>query len=110
MRRRITLLASCLVLAAAQAQSVPPAPQPSDSWSRPAPAASVDYRTGAAPASADDPHTTHFKFKERGMHPLLPGNAAQERSGKAPVGIGTVDSNGRPAVNCPQTPMDPACH
>lgn len=110
MRRRLTLLASCLILAVAQAQSVPPAPQRSDSWNRPAPAASTHYRAEATPATPDTPRTSHFKFKQRGPHHLLPDNAAQQHSGKAPVGMGTIDSNGRPSVNCPQTPMDPACH
>ena len=107
MSRRLLLLASLLALGAAHAQSVP-APQASDSWNRPAPASTTGYRD-AAPTSA---HTSasHFKFKERSPAEL-PGNAAQEHSGKARVGgMGEMDRDGRPAVNCPATPMDPACH
>jgi hypothetical protein len=107
MRRPILLLAACLGFAAAHAQSVPTAP-PSDSWSRPAPA-STSYRAPDAPASSAS--SSHFKFKDRREPVTLPGNAAQQQSGKAPVGsMGQMDRNGRPAVNCPDTPMDPACH
>jgi len=108
MRRSLTLLAACLSFAAAHAQSVPTAP-PSDSWSRPAPT-TTSYRAAAAPASTSA-SASHFKFKDRREPAALPGNAAQEQSGKAPVGgMGQMDRNGRPAVNCPDTPMDPACH
>jgi hypothetical protein len=107
MLRRSLFIAFLLVGGAAQAQSVP-TPQASDSWSRPAPAATTGYRD-AAPVSSH-PAASHFKFKERGPTEL-PGNTAQERSGRAAVGgMGSMDRNGRPAVSCPQTPMDPACH
>jgi hypothetical protein len=107
MLRRSLFVAFVLVGGAAQAQSVP-APQASDSWNRPAPATTTGYRD-AAPVSSHPP-ASHFKFKERGPS-VLPGNAAQEQSGKARVGgMGEVDRDGRPAVNCPATPMDPACH
>jgi hypothetical protein len=109
MRRPIILLAAGLGFAAAHAQSVPTAP-PSDSWSRPAPA-STSYRAASAPASSSSAAGSHFKFKDRREPAALPGNAAQEQSGKASVGgMGQMDRNGRPAVNCPDTPMDPACH
>ncbi|MEI7036404.1 hypothetical protein [Fulvimonas yonginensis] len=109
MSRRSLLLASLLVAASAQAQSVAPAPQASDSWDRPVPAASIGSRE-AAPAATRDATASHFKFKERRSR-LPDTNAAQEHSGKAGVGgMGELDRSGRPAVNCPQTPMDPACH
>lgn len=109
MPRRSILLLSLLAAASAQAQSVVPAPQASDSWSRPAPAVSSSYRD-AAPAHVGTAPSSHFKFKER--RSVLPDrDAAQEHSGKARVGgMGEMDRSGRPAVNCPQTPMDPACH
>lgn len=100
-------IAALLVTGVVQAQSVP-APQASDSWSRPAPAATTSYRD-PAPISSHPP-ASHFKFKERGPAGL-PENAAQEHSGKARVGgMGEVGRDGRPAVDCPATPMDPACH
>jgi len=110
MRMRIAMLACLLAATAAQAQSVPTAPPASDSWSAPAPASTASYRADAdRPATGKKP-ASHFKFKDRSSTPP-PGNAAQEHSGSAPVGnMGAMDRNGRPAVNCPQSPMDPACH
>ena len=107
MLRRSLSIAALLVAGVVQAQSVP-APQASDSWSRPAPATTTSYRDPAPVGS--HPPASHFKFKEGGPS-TLPGNAAQEQSGKARVGgMGEMDRDGRPAVNCPATPMDPACH
>jgi hypothetical protein len=108
MRTPAFLLASLLAAAAAQAQTVPPA---SDSWTTPASASTASYRSGGLDPAAPQPSGSHFKFKERRSPVALPGNAAQEHSGRAAVGgMGSMDRNGRPAVNCPQTPMDPACH
>lgn len=108
MVRRLFLLASLLAAGAAQAQSIP-APQASDSWSRPAPTSTTGYRD-AAPTSSSSAPVSHFKFKER-RPAELPGNAAQEHSGKARIGgMGEMGRDGRPAVDCPATPMDPACH
>jgi len=111
MRIQVVVLASLLVTAAVHAQSVPSATRASDSWNAPAPASTASYRDATA-LPGSKAASSPFKFKERGGHqPLLPGNAALEHSGKAAVGtMGTTDANGRPAVSCPQTPMDPACH
>lgn len=105
------MLAALLAAGAVQAQSAPSAAPASDSWSAPAPASTASYRADAAsPATARKPES-HFKFKERGSFAQPVGNAAQQHSGNAAVGtMGTPDRNGRPAVSCPQTPMDPACH
>ncbi|SEI50051.1 hypothetical protein [Frateuria terrea] len=111
MRIRVAVLASLLAAGAAQAQSVPSAPPASDSWSKPAPASTASYRSDAASPATEHGQASHFKFKDRRGPMPLPGNAAQEHSGSAGVGtVGAMDRNGRPAVNCPQTPMDPACH
>lgn len=109
MPRRSLLLAALLVAAVAQAQSAPPVPRASDSWNQPAPATTVGYRE-AAPPKATDRSKSHFKFKDRRSYTPPPANAAQQHSGSAPVGAMGTDRNGRPVVNCPQTPMDPACH
>lgn len=99
MRRQITLLVPCFILAAAQAQSVPPAARTSDRWNP------------SAPTTASSAHAPHFKFKQPHGYTRPPSNAAQEQSGKASVmNTGAIDRNGRPTVDCPQTPMDPACH
>jgi hypothetical protein len=111
MRIPVVVLASLLAAGAAQAQSVPSAAPASDSWSMPAPASTASYRADAAGASTERKRESHFKFKERRGSTPLPGNTAQGHSGNAAVGgMGTMDRNGRPAVDCPQTPMDPACH
>lgn len=109
---RIVMSTGLLLLAGglAQAQSAAPA---SDAWSRPAPAASAASPAhpgyGQPPGSGESQRQVHFKFKERSSTPPRP-NAALEASGKAGVGGGsTLDRNGRPTVNCMQTPMDPAC-
>lgn len=111
------LLLPLLVLSAgvAQAQSVPTAPPAaSDSWSRPAASASAAQAYGddhAHPLRTDEGSSSgsHFKFKDRKSYEPA-RNAALEASGKAGVGMGTqMDRNGRPAVNCAQTPMDPSC-
>ncbi|HET6431748.1 hypothetical protein [Dyella sp.] len=108
-----TFAIACVLAASstAFAQSVPaPAANPSDRWSPPPPAAassaSADYRDGAGLKPAAP---SHFKFKEsRDPHPQR--NAAREASGKAAVmGGNEIGRDGRPTVNCPQTPMDPAC-
>lgn len=107
MARRFVLLGCLLVAGAVQAQSVP-SPQPSDSWNRPAPASTAGYHE-AVPAGGRS-SASHFTFKQRAAVGL-PGNAAQEQSGKAKVGgMGEIGRDGRPAVDCPATPMDPACH
>lgn len=105
--RILAFLSASLLAAAAQAQT---APRASDSWSAPAPASTAAYRSGGMDPAAQREPGSRFKFKER-HRMALPGNAAQERSGRAAVGgMGSTDRNGRPAVSCPQTPMDPACH
>ncbi|MGN2245863.1 hypothetical protein ACFWZ3_04125 [Frateuria sp. GZRR35] len=112
MRIRIFIFAALLSAAGAHAQSVPSTSTPaSDSWSTPAPASTASYRADAALPVQQKKSASRFKFKERdGLTPPH-ANAAQQHSGNAGVGtMGTMDRNGRPAVNCPQTPMDPACH
>jgi hypothetical protein len=110
MRKRLVVFVSLLAAAAAQGQSVPSSTRASDSWDAPAPASTASYRDPTA-LPGSDARSSPFKFKERDSRAKLPGNAALEHSGKAGVGtMGTMDANGRPAVNCPQTPMDPACH
>jgi len=110
MRIKVVVLASLLTAGAVQAQSVPESSPASDTWSAPAPVATVGYRAAAALPATEKKRASHFKFKERGSYTPPAANAAQQHSGNAAVGAMGADSNGRPAVNCPQTPMDPACH
>ncbi|MDI3263054.1 MAG: hypothetical protein QJR11_09640 [Fulvimonas sp.] len=81
-----------------------------DAWQRPAPASTVTYAT--MPTTAPDTGAgTRFKFREphHAELPQPPANEAQRQSGKAPVGGALIGRDGRPAVNCAATPMDPAC-
>jgi hypothetical protein len=111
MRIPVVMLAALLAAGAAQAQSVPSASRASDSWSAPAAASTASYRADAASPATGRKPASRFKFKERGSFSQPSANAAQQHSGSAAVGtMGTLDRNGRPAVSCPQAPMDPACH
>ncbi|PWK88715.1 hypothetical protein [Fulvimonas soli] len=109
--RTLLLPIAALLPAFAIAQSAPPAGGASDSWSRPASAASTSYAGDPAHRLAGD-GDSHFKFKERRNPAQAPRtNAAQQQSGKAPVGGGMeMGRDGRPTVNCASTPMDPSCH
>ncbi|HEX5304945.1 MAG TPA: hypothetical protein VFW82_02540 [Dyella sp.] len=107
----VALLITAAAGAEAAAQSAPAA---SDSWNRPAAAASSaakpSYGNGSGLRESSDSHTaSHFKFKEKRDARPQP-NAALEASGKAPVmGGNAMGRDGRPTVSCAQTPMDPAC-
>lgn len=112
MRSLLPLLV--LVAGAVQAQSVPTAPPAaSDTWSRPAASSSAaaSYGDSHGPLQAGEGSSgaSHFKFKDHKSY-QPERNAALEAAGKAGIGVGTqMDRNGRPAVSCAQTPMDPAC-
>lgn len=116
MRYRLALTASTWLMAAvAMAQTSPPAQSSqSDSWTaHPAVAGSSSYRSQS---SIEAPARSHFKFKERGqgstLNPLNPLNqpppSANDKA--AVMGKDRAWQNGRPPVDCAQTPMDPACH
>ncbi len=86
--------------------------QASDSWSRPAAAASAaPYASGPMRSRGED-HSV-FKFKDGRSTPAAPAtNQAVQASGKAGVlgsSFASPQADGRPAVNCAATPMDPAC-
>lgn len=113
MRYRLALIASISLMAAmAMAQTSPPAPSnQSDSWkAHPAVAGSSSYRSQS---SAEAPARSHFKFRERGqggaLNPLnQPPPSANDKA--AVMGKDRAWQNGRPPVDCAQTPMDSACH
>ncbi|WP_049621142.1 hypothetical protein [Frateuria defendens] len=74
----------------------------------------MDVRSGPARLiddSIEGASPSHFKFKARKpAYTPPPANVAQRQSGKAPaMGLGQLGGDGRPALNCAQTPMDPAC-
>lgn len=108
MRYRSLLMASTWLLAtAAMAQTSPPTQ--SDSWTMPpAPASSASYR-GHSPTEPA-PTASHFKFKDRNQGGPLnqPPPGANDKA--AVMGTDRAWQNGRPPVDCAQTPMDKACH
>jgi len=103
-----------LIAADALAQSAPPTSPPassklSDSWTaQPAHSGSASYRSDTLTGSGDS--SGHFKFKDRKM--AMPNDPPPANPmDKAPImGQGTIGPDGRPPVNCPETPQDPKCH
>lgn len=109
----VLLVGLTLFAGSALAQSAPPpAPPPSsslsDSWAaQPAHSGTAGYRSDALPGSESG---GHFKFKDRKM--AMPNDPPPANPmDKAPImGQGTIGPDGRPPVNCPETPQDPKCH
>ncbi len=109
MRFRHVLMASTWLLAgAALAQTAPVTSSQSDSWpAHPAAASSATFR-GHATVEATPSHSP-FKFKERqrtGPADQPPPGATDKA---AVMGTDRAWQNGRPPVNCAQTPMDATC-
>jgi hypothetical protein len=109
MRFRCVLMASTWLLAtAAMAQTSPAASGQSDSWAtHPATASSTTFRGHAAVDAA--PTHSPFKFRERqrtGPADQPPPSATDKA---AVMGTDRAWQNGRPPVNCAQTPMDATC-
>ena len=110
--RHIWFVGMLLFVTAAHAQSAPPPPPStlSDSWSTPAPAHSGSAAYRSAPSLGSSANAaTHFQFKPR--QPAMPADPAPgDGTNKVPIfGTNQVGADGRPPVNCPQNPRDPAC-
>jgi hypothetical protein len=106
--RRVLMASTWLLATAAMAQTPPAASGQSDSWAaRPASASSAGFRGHAAVAAT--PASSPFKFKDR----QRTGPADQPPPGAndkaAVMGTDRAWQNGRPPVNCAQTPMDATC-
>jgi hypothetical protein len=109
MRFRQLLMASTWLLAtAALAQTVPATSSQSDRWTaHPATAGSTTFRDHAT--LEPKPSHSPFKFKERqrtGPADQPPPSATDKA---AVMGIDRAWQNGRPPVDCAQTPMDATC-
>jgi hypothetical protein len=109
MRFRYVLMASTwLLAAAAMAQTSPVLSSQSDSWAtHPAAASSTAFR-GRATVDATPSHSP-FKFKDRqrtGPADQPPPSATDKA---AVMGTDRAWQNGRPPVDCAQTPMDATC-
>ncbi len=106
--RPVVLLLLGLVVGAVSAQSAPPATGLSDTWSaQPAHSGSASYRS--TPRLGSDSSSKHFKFTDKRPQPPAPPPPA-DPSGKAPIsGSASIGQDGRPPVDCPVNPRNPAC-
>jgi hypothetical protein len=109
MRFRHVLMASTWLLATAALAQTQPAPSSqSDSWAtHPAAASSTTFRSHATVEAT--PSHSPFKFKERqrtGPADQPPPSATDKA---AVMGTDRAWQNGRPPVDCAQTPMDATC-
>jgi hypothetical protein len=105
--RRVLMASTWLLATAAMAQTPPAASGQSDSWAaRPASASSAGFRGHAAAAT---PASSPFKFKDRQRTGPAdePPPGANDKA--AVMGTDRAWQNGRPPVNCAQTPMDATC-
>ncbi|MET0330987.1 MAG: hypothetical protein ABW154_06105 [Dyella sp.] len=85
--------------------SAPVSVQGSDRWAPPAPTASVGYgSTRPLPGAQAD---GSFTFKSRG--PQVPGQPPHALEDAQVGSMPSIQPDGRPALNCMQTPQDPKC-
>ena len=103
--RILNLVASplCLLAFAATAQTAP------DQWARVAPAASAAAQPHDYAVHATKAKPSPFKFKEprKAWEKEPPPPRANDQN--AVMGTQRPWQNGRPPVDCAQTPHDPAC-
>jgi len=112
MRYRFLVFATAWLfatLAMAQTSTLASSGQSDSLASRPAAASSTSYRSHAPTVTAAD--RVHFKFKDRQQDqqgPLSqPPPSAMDKA--AVMGTDRPWQDGRPPVDCMQTPMDPTC-
>jgi hypothetical protein len=89
----------------AQSTSRPAADQFGPARSTTAAAAADAYDNSRAPRTGET--DSHFKFRDNKLAPLkdpYPDRRPFEKAGQPPTA-----QDGRPPVQCAQTPMDPAC-
>jgi hypothetical protein len=106
--RRVLLASTWLLATAAMAQTSPASSSQSDSWAmHPATASSTGFRSHAAVAAR--PARSPFKFKDR--QPAGPAEQPPPGANDKAAVMGTDRAwqNGRPPVDCAQSPMDATC-
>lgn len=103
------VLALCLATVAGASFAQSASPQAADQFG-PAhgstAAAAADAYNGARTSRAGEADS-HFKFRDNKLAPLkdpYPDRRPFEKAGQPPTA-----QDGRPPVQCAQTPMDPAC-
>jgi hypothetical protein len=106
--RFVACLGLMLCGAATAQVSAPATVRGSDQWAAPtsADAAAAYQRTPPLPGTQT---AGSFTFKPRGPQSVqgqAPGVMDSGQTGNAPL----IQPDGRPALNCAQTPQDPKCH
>lgn len=108
--RRLVFIPAMLMASATLAQTSPLAPsRPTDRWTMtPAATGSVDYRSDR-PLVANASQSP-FKFRDPDEGSLLnkPPPRAMDRA--AVMGTGRPWFDGRPPLDCAQTPLNAKCH
>lgn len=108
--RSVGLMGGLLMAMAVGAQTVPAGGSGgSDVWtSRSAAASSASYPAGSV--LDRNVHAGPFKFRQRGARGALDQPPPRATDKAAVMGTERAWQNGRPPLDCAQTPMDPACH
>jgi hypothetical protein len=108
--RRLVFVPVLLMASATIAQTSPSAPpRPPDRWAvAPAASGSVDYRSGRSPTVSAPENPFKFRDPNEGSLLNLPPPRPMDRA--AVMGTGRAWSDGRPPLDCAQTPMDAKCH
>jgi hypothetical protein len=100
----------CSLASVAMAQSVPPAPSnASDSWATHPAGASTSYGNGHATMDPKQ-DKQHFKFKDRNDQGPVSAPPPGANDKAAVMGQDRAWQDGRPPVDCAQTPQDSKCH
>ncbi len=98
-----------LIASAAMSQSAPPpTTNGNDNWSSHPAASASTY--SAHPSMKPSQPKEHFKFKDRGDTgpSSAPPPSANDKS--SVMGSDRAWQDGRPPLDCAQTPQDPKCH
>jgi hypothetical protein len=108
--RNVLLVATGMFVLATMAHAAPQAvasSASSDSWAKPASAATLPRSRVALPGRATT--ASPFKFKQRSEQGPADQPPPSANDKAAVMGTERPWQNGRPPVDCAQTPRDPAC-
>jgi hypothetical protein len=111
MRYRLSVSASLLLMvSAAIAQTAPPSSSStaSDSWSTHPAASSSSYASHSSMDTSQTPG--HFKFKDRNDRGPMSQPPPTANDKASVMGTDRAWQNGRPPLDCAQTPQDSKCH
>jgi hypothetical protein len=111
MRYRRLVWVPVLLMASATWAQMPPSATPHVNyrWTvAPAAASSVEYRVGRAPGVERQESPFRFRDANEGSMLNIPPPRPMDRA--AVLGTGRAWLDGRPPLDCAQTPMDAKCH